>query len=104
MESYYLTNESNFMNEKNVDPDLVFQLNKELEEDEVNTLKIVELDPDTKPYKMALLNAFRDIEDPFGIEVQGQTGGATFDLDNADAGDDGSFFDYCPNPADPSRP
>lgn len=46
-------------------------MNFVLEEEELNSRLNIELDPDTNPYKMALLNAFRNIEDPFGIEIAG---------------------------------
>ena len=91
LESYFLANESSFLNEKNLDEELVGQLNVQLDDDELNNMMLVELDPDTKPYKDAMLNAFRDIEDPFGIEIMGQTGGANFDSDQIQ---EQSFFDY----------
>ena len=66
-------------------------MNVEIDADDLSNLFVAELDPDTKPYKLAMLNAFRGIEDPFGIEIIGQTGGANFDADQI--GQDG-FFDY----------
>ena len=98
-----MANESNFMNDANIDSNVVDQLNKELEDDEINMLQLVELDPDFNPYKESLLNCFRDIEDPFGIEIMGQTGGASFDQDQINS-NDGKFFDYMQNPAEPSQP
>lgn len=86
-----MANESSFQNEKNLDSDLVERLNFELKEDDQNNRLIIELDPQTNPYKDAMLNAFRDIEDPFGIEIIGQTGGANFASDQI--GEQG-FFDY----------
>lgn len=59
------------MNENNLDSELVEQLNFELAEDELNTRMLIELDPDTNPYKMSLLESFRKIQDPFGIEIIG---------------------------------
>ena len=51
---------------------------------------------------MALLDSFRAIEDPFGIEIIGQTGGANFDEEQIDQSQ--QFFDYEKNPAEPSQP
>ena len=83
-ETYTLVNKSSFLNEENLDQSIVDQLNFELDEDELNTRMIIELDPDTNPYKMSLLKSFRKIEDPFGIEILGQTGGANFDEQQID--------------------
>jgi len=68
-ESYFLANQSNYKNVTNLDSDKVEQLNFELADDEKRM--IAELDPDTNPYKMTLLQSFRKIEDPFGIEILG---------------------------------
>lgn len=89
------------MNENNLDSELVEQLNFELAEDELNTRMLIELDPDTNPYKMSLLESFRKIQDPFGIEIIGQTGGANFDEQQIDQPDE-PFFDFEKNPAEPS--
>lgn len=85
LESYYLVNESNFQNEDNLDQDLVEELKQEMEANEMNNRYEAELDPDANPYKIAMLNAFRGIEDPFGIEILGQTGGANFDTNQTEA-------------------
>ena len=66
-------------------------LNVQCGDDELANMLEIDLDPETKPYKDALLNMFRDIEDPFGIEIMGQTGGANFDSDQIQ---EQSFFDY----------
>ena len=66
----------------------------------MNTREEIELNPDTNPYKESLLNAFRKIEDPFGIEILGQTGGANF----TDTSQTSGFFDYEQNPAEPTKP
>ena len=68
---YYLVNEGNFQNEKNLDADLIEKLNEELGVGEVNERELVDLDGEYNPYKISMLNAFRKIEDPFGIEIMG---------------------------------
>jgi len=68
-ESYFIANQSNFKNVTNLDSDIVEQLNIELADDAERM--IAELDPETNPYKMTLLQSFRKIEDPFGIEILG---------------------------------
>ena len=60
-EAYYLANSSNYKNEQNLDSQIVDQLNYELQEDELNTRMLIELDGDTNPYKMSLLESFRKI-------------------------------------------
>ena len=46
-------------------------MNHDLDEYELASRLQIELDPETSPYKMSVLNAFRKIEDPFGIEIMG---------------------------------
>ena len=52
---------------------------------------------------MALLNAFRSIEDPFGIEIAGKTGGGAGGSDQIED-DNAGKFDYEWNPSEPSKP
>ena len=52
---------------------------------------------------MALLNAFRSIEDPFSIEIAGKTGGGAGESDQIED-DSAGRFDYEWNPSEPSKP
>jgi len=46
-----------------------------------------------------MLDAFRQISDPFGVEISGETGAGVRDLEEGK-----QSFDYEANPAEPSRP
>ena len=48
-------------------------------------LTIVKLDPNACDYKKHLISIFRDMEDPFGTEIEG-------------------VLDYEQNPSDPTKP
>ena len=41
-------------------------------EDNYEAIEKIELDPLTNPYKVTMLEAFRNAADPFGIEILGE--------------------------------
>ena len=96
IEMYNLSNQSSFLNEdKPLDPKLedsvyfqpdLVQLNNEEMLRNTEKLEAVTFpEPDIVNYKKHLLDAFKDIEDPFNLEIEG-------------------VFDYEQNPSDPSQP
>lgn len=121
-EVYYLANMSSYLDEEhNIDDAAVENMNKQLgtlgesitqitfEEKKQTTIdmgrdqsamsrSIAELEGKSNPLKVAMLDAFRQISDPFGVEISGETGAGVRDLDGK------LSFDYEANPAEPSRP
>ena len=111
-ESYYLTNMSSFLSKDNLDEDMVDERNDAL--NKLDSVKGSEVNlpgyndsgqRDEKwwyfegkknPYKLVMLDAFRQIADPFGVEIKGTTGAGVTQEDNA--------FDFEPNPAQPTQP
>lgn len=108
---------SSHLNEQALDDEAVENLNMQMAEiddmKQVESMKLMEEaaaernaamigiaqgqpKPKSNPYKLVMLDAFRNICDPFGKEISGKTGGGI----NAD--DDS--FDYEANPAEPEKP
>ena len=52
METYYLVNESTFLNDANLKNDIIDALNKELADDELNQRWEANLEAEYEPYKV----------------------------------------------------
>lgn len=85
-DAYELANESSYLNKANLNEDKVDQLNNEMREAE--QMEALEFHADTIDYKKQLLRSFRQVNDPFGVEILGE---------EAD-------FDYEMNPAQMEEP
>jgi|TARA_B110000305_G_C19361422_1_gene599661 hypothetical protein len=85
-DAYELANESSYLNKANLNEDHVDELNEEMREAE----QIIDFayHADTINYKKELLKSFRQVNDPFNVEILGE---------EAD-------FDYEMNPSDMSQP
>lgn len=68
-------------------------------EESAMSRSIAELEGKKNPLKVAMLDAFRQISDPFGVEISGETGAGVRNLEEGKLS-----FDYEANPAEPSRP
>ena len=83
-ETLNLVNGSSYLNTAHFNSDLLAQ-NKAEMIDNTEELTIVSLDPNTCDYKKHLISIFREMEDPFGTEIEG-------------------VLDYEQNPSDPTKP
>ena len=63
----------------------VMEENREQMVSNTEELTIVKLDPNTCDYKKHLISIYRNMEDPFGTEIEG-------------------VLDYEQNPSDPTKP
>lgn len=85
-DAYELANESSYLNKANLNEEMVEQLNQEMREAE--QIEAFDFEPDTIDYKKQLLRAFRQVNDPFNIEILGEE----------------ANFDYEMNPSDMEKP
>lgn len=63
---------SSFLNEEQLDHEHVNYLNVKVLAIMNETRQEVELEHESEPYKNTMLEAFRAIEDPFGVEFLGK--------------------------------
>ena len=85
-DTYELSNESSYLNRANLNEELVDELNDEMRINE--HVEPCEFHADTIDYKLQLLRSFRQVNDPFGIEILGEE----------------AEFDYEMNPSEPEQP
>ena len=83
-ETLNLVNGSSYLNTAHFNSE-VMEENREQMVSNTEELTIVKLDPNTCDYKKHIISIYRNMEDPFGIEIEG-------------------VLDYEQNPSDPSKP
>ena len=83
-ETSTLVNGSSYLNTAHFNGDIMDQNREEMIQN-TEELTIVKLDPNACDYKKHLISIFRDMEDPFGTEING-------------------VLDYEQNPSDPTKP
>lgn len=84
LETYYIVNNSSFLNAGHFDPELMDQNREEMLQN-TEELIHVKLEANGCDYKKHIIEIFRKMEDPFNTELEG-------------------VLDYEQNPSDPTHP